>query len=411
MHKFVRLKHLCRPTFDTKMQKLTYAFILGIVIFISISCFSQSDTVRLKNPSFEDNPKRGGEAMEGISGWFDCGKINFSSETPPDIHPNGFWENNLPASDKKTYLGMVVRDNNTYESVSQRLDTMLLAGKCYKFTIHLAKAAKYISRTRTTGEEANYTTPIVLRIWGGSGYCNEKELLGESDPVNNTSWQINAFEFKPKSNIRSITFEAYYKTPTFLPYNGNILVDGASDIIRIPCPGETIAAVEKSNLPPHKRKKTVNTAPDTVTPKRETVVTNNVPKDFKPKVLQELNRNSIKQGQTIEIRNLMFRADSAKIESSSYDVLNDIYGFLVTNSDVTIEIGGHTNGIPDDEYCDRLSTARAKAVAEYLVGKGVNPAKVQFKGYGKRKPLADNKTKFGRDKNQRVEIKILSLNT
>ena len=411
MHKFVRLKHLCRPTFDTKMQKLTYAFILGIVIFISISCFSQSDTVRLKNPSFEDNPKRGGEAMEGISGWFDCGKINFSSETPPDIHPNGFWENNLPASDKKTYLGMVVRDNNTYESVSQRLDTMLLAGKCYKFTIHLAKAAKYISRTRTTGEEANYTTPIVLRIWGGSGYCNEKELLGESDPVNNTSWQINAFEFKPKSNIRSITFEAYYKTPTFLPYNGNILVDGASDMIRIPCPGETIAAVEKSNLPPHKRKKTVNTAPDTVTPKRETVVANNVPKDFKPKVLQELNRNSIKQGQTIEIRNLMFRADSAKIESSSYDVLNDIYGFLVTNSDVTIEIGGHTNGIPDDEYCDRLSTARAKAVAEYLVGKGVNPAKVQFKGYGKRKPLADNKTKFGRDKNQRVEIKILSLNT
>lgn len=411
MHKFVRLKHLCRPTFDTKMQKQTYAFILGIVIFISISCFSQSDTVRLKNPSFEDNPKRGGEAMEGISGWFDCGKINFSSETPPDIHPNGFWENNLPASDKKTYLGMVVRDNNTYESVSQRLDTMLLAGKCYKFTIHLAKAAKYISRTRTTGEEANYTTPIVLRIWGGSGYCNEKELLGESDPVNNTSWQINAFEFKPKSNIRSITFEAYYKTPTFLPYNGNILVDGASDIIRIPCPGETIAAVEKSNLPPHKRKKTVNTAPDTVTPKRETVVANNVPKDFKPKVLQELNRNSIKQGQTIEIRNLMFRADSAKIESSSYDVLNDIYGFLVTNSDVTIEIGGHTNGIPDDDYCDRLSTARAKAVAEYLVGKGVNPAKVQFKGYGKRKPLADNKTKFGRDKNQRVEIKILSLNT
>ncbi len=100
-----------------------------------------------------------------------------------------------------------------------------------------------------------------------------------------------------------------------------------------------------------------------------------------------------------------------KIESSSYDVLNDIYGFLMTNSDVTIEIGGHTNGIPDDDYCDRLSTARAKAVAEYLVEKGVTPSKVQFKGYGKRKPIADNKTKFGRDKNQRVEIKILSLNT
>jgi outer membrane protein OmpA-like peptidoglycan-associated protein len=392
------------------MQKILFAGFIFTLSLWPILSKAQGDTIRLRNPSFEDNPKRGGEALEGISGWFDCGKINFPAETPPDIHPNGFWENNLPASDKRTYLGMVVRDNNTNESVSQRLDTMLVAGKCYKFSINLAKAEKYISRTRTTGEEANYTVPIVLRIWGGSGFCNEKELLGESAPVNNTSWQINTFEFKPKSNIRSITIEAYYKTPTLLPYNGNILVDGASDIVRIPCPGETIASAEKSNLPPHKRKKPTTVTPDTTSPKKTGTVASVTPKDFKPKVLQELNRNSIKQGQTIEIRNLLFKADSAKIDKSSYEVLDDVYGFLVSNSDIIIEIGGHTNGIPADEYCDRLSTARAKAVAEYLVEKGVNPVKVQFKGYGKKKPIADNKTKYGRDKNQRVEIKILSLN-
>jgi len=83
----------------------------------------------------------------------------------------------------------------------------------------------------------------------------------------------------------------------------------------------------------------------------------------------------------------------------------------MVNDDVIIEIGGHTNGVPNDEYCDRLSSSRAKSVAEYLVNKGVNPTKVQFKGYGKKKPIADNKTKYGRDKNQRVEIKILSLNS
>lgn len=374
--------------------------------------FGQADTVRMRNPSFEDNPKKGGEAADGINSWFDCGKINFPAETPPDIHPNGFWENNLPASDKRTYLGMVVRDNNTYEAVSQRLDTMLMAGKCYKFSIHLAKAERYISRTRTSGEEANYTTPIVLRIWGGSGFCNEKELLAESDPVNNTSWQINTFEFKPKSNIRSITFEAYYKTPTFLPYNGNILVDGASDIVRIPCPGEPLAvAKDKNNLPPHKRKK--QNTPDSVVSKQKTEngIANAKPTEFKPKVLQELNRSQIKKGQTIEIRNLLFKADSAAIDKTSYEVLDDVFGFLQSNEDIIIEIGGHTNSIPTDDYCDRLSTARAKAVAEYLVEKGVNPAKVQFKGYGKKKPIADNKTKSGRDKNQRVEIKILSLNS
>lgn len=390
------------------MIKSIYVPVFFILIYNL--AYSQADTVRLRNPSFEDTPKQGGPGFTGIASWFDCGKINFPEETPPDIHPNGYWENNLPASDKKTYLGMVVRDNNTYESVSQRLDTMLEADKCYNFSLHLAKAERYISQTRTTGEKANYTTPIVLRIWGGSGFCNAKELLGESDPVNNTSWQINTFEFRPKSNIRSITFEAYYKTPTFVPYNGNILVDGGSELIRVACPGEPPLAAAKSKLPPHKRKKE-NTNNQSSSDARNKVYANEVPKSFKPKILQELNRNIIKEGQTIEIRNLLFKADSATIDRTSYEVLDDVYGFLMTNDDVIIEIGGHTNGVPNDEYCDRLSTSRAKSVAEYLVNKGVNPSKVQFKGYGKKKPIADNKTKFGRDKNQRVEIKILSLNS
>lgn len=383
-------------------------FLLVLLQIASWYLPGQADTIRLRNSSFEDTPKRGGEALEGIAGWFDCGRINFPAETPPDIHPNGYWENNLPASDKKTYLGMVVRDNATYESVSQRLDTFLEAGKCYRFTIHLAKAARYISRTRTTGEEANYVTPIVLRIWGGSGYCNERELLAESAPVNNTSWQINTFEIRPKNNIRSITLSAYYKTPTLLPYNGNLLVDGASDIVRIACPGEPPLAVEKSKLPPHKRKKQTSNPPNN--PIAVTQAETLSVKPYKPKIMQELASANIKEGQTIEIKNLGFKADSSTIDPSSFESLNEVLSFLQSRSDVVIEIGGHTNNIPSDEYCDRLSTARAKSVAEYLISKGGDATRIQFKGYGKKKPLADNSTKYGRSRNQRVEIKILSIN-
>lgn len=393
------------------MTKAVFAFLILTIGILHVGV-SQSDTVRLRNPSFEDTPKRGGDDIKGILAWFDCGKINFPAESPPDIHPNGYWENNLPAADGNTYVGMVVRDNGTYESVSQRLDTILVGGKCYRFSINLSRAAKYVSQTRLTGQMDNYITPVVLRIWGGTGFCNEKELLGESQPVNNTSWQINAFEFNPKNNIRYITFEAYYKTPTFLPYNGNLLVDGASDILRVACPGEPpLAAVSNSKLPPHKRTKNKPKAGQSAPISNKNDISKEPVKSFKPKIMQELGINTLKEGQIIEIKKLEFMADTSSINQSSYDVLDEVHSFLMNHPKVMIEIGGHTNNVPSDAYCDKLSTARAKAVAEYLVNKGVEPSKVQFKGYGKKKPVFDNKTAYGRKKNQRVEIKILSLNS
>lgn len=64
--------------------------------------------------------------------------------------------------------------------------------------------------------------------------------------------------------------------------------------------------------------------------------------------------------------------------------------------------------MPSDAYCQRLSTARAKEVAEYLIKKGIQRDRVKYKGYGKSQPIASDKTATGRKKNQRVEIKILS---
>jgi outer membrane protein OmpA-like peptidoglycan-associated protein len=373
--------------------------------------FSQIDTIFLKNPSFEDTPKRGtNEFWSGIKNWTDCAPIHgFRGETPPDIHPNGWWENDLPASDGKTYLGMVTRDNDTYESVSQRLDEELKAGKCYTFVINLARAPRYISLTRTTGVEANYNTPVVLRIWGGSTLCQEMELLGESAPVSNSSWQIFNFDFKPKSNIRYITFSAFYKTPTLFPYNGNLLIDGGSAIIQEACPGETPLLASNSRtqakkLPPHKQKQSSSTKSQQQESKPKEPVA-----EKKPKIMTELSRTDLKEGQTIEIKNLYFSEDSSSVSLNSFEVLDEVYNFLLYNKNIIVEIGGHTNNIPSHEYCDKLSTLRAKAVAEYLVRKGIAPEKIQFKGYGKRQPIADNKTPTGRKRNQRVEIKILSI--
>ena len=127
------------------------------------------------------------------------------------------------------------------------------------------------------------------------------------------------------------------------------------------------------------------------------------------KVLTALVISDLKLGQTIKVDKLYFEADSATIQPASYAVLEEIYTFLNENNNVSIEIGGHTNSLPEDAYCDRLSTARAKNIAEYLYDKGIPESRISYKGYGKRQPIASNQTVEGRRKNQRVEIKIVSL--
>ncbi|MDF1694900.1 MAG: OmpA family protein [Saprospiraceae bacterium] len=394
-------------------------FLILMFSLCAIGVSAQYDTISLRNPSFEDNPRKGGyynntaaDQANNIKHWFDCGVFNFRQETAPDIHPSDYWSNTKQPSDGQTYLGMVTRDNDSWESVSQDLETPLKAGQCYSFSVELSKSERYISGSRLNESDKpnyNYTTPTVFRLWGGYSHCGTVELLAESTPVNNSAWKTYTFKLSPKANYRYITFEAFYKVPVVFPYNGHILIDNCSDIIQIDCDDELLVMVEEpeTKLPPHKRvkqKKKPTTRKNTKSDNNTTVAAS------KPsKKILNLDRNKIRKGQTIEIQNLYFRADKTSIDTDSYEVLDEVYDFLSTNVDIVIEIGGHTNGVPPHDYCDSLSTDRAKVVAEYLVEKGIPEQRLQYKGYGKRKSIASNLTKEGRKKNQRVEIKILSI--
>lgn len=129
----------------------------------------------------------------------------------------------------------------------------------------------------------------------------------------------------------------------------------------------------------------------------------------KEKFIPELDIEKIEVGQTLQINELYFEADSTYIMKQSFEVLNEVYEFLSQNPKVIIEIGGHTNNIPPKEYCYKLSTERAETVASFLIHKGIEGNRIMYKGYGKDNPIADNSTRAGRKLNQRVEIKILSV--
>ena len=123
----------------------------------------------------------------------------------------------------------------------------------------------------------------------------------------------------------------------------------------------------------------------------------------------QIDASSIEVGQVVRIDNLYFDTDSTQVSANAFPVLDEVYQFLMNNPKIVIEIGGHTNGLPPHDYCDRLSTERAKNVAEHLINRGIPTERITYRGYGKRVPIASNKTSDGRKRNQRVEIKVLSL--
>ena len=76
----------------------------------------------------------------------------------------------------------------------------------------------------------DYTDPVILRIWGGTSACLQEELLAESHPVLNTSWEDYPFHFNPAANYTHLTLEVHYDPLRGWPYNGNLLLDHCSAI-------------------------------------------------------------------------------------------------------------------------------------------------------------------------------------
>ncbi len=80
---------------------------------------------------------------------------------------------------------------------------------------------------------------------------------------------------------------------------------------------------------------------------------------------------------------------------------------LKSKPEINAEISGHTDNKGDEKKNQKLSQDRAKAVADYLIKKGISTVRLIPKGYGMAQPIATNDTDAGRQLNRRVEMKIL----
>ena len=194
-------------------------------------------TIQLRNPSFEDKPAIG----KAPSSWKNCG---FKGESPPDVQPCGAFEVTTLASDGNTYLGLVTRDNDTWEKVGTKLSRKMEAGIVYEFKIQLTRSAQYQSASRLTNQAANFITPVVLRIYGGHSFCEKEQLLGLSPSIEHTAWETYRFTLSPEEAYSHLLLEVYYADPLGEAYCGNLLVDHASPLLPL---GES-ATIDKASL-------------------------------------------------------------------------------------------------------------------------------------------------------------------
>jgi len=117
----------------------------------------------------------------------------------------------------------------------------------------------------------------------------------------------------------------------------------------------------------------------------------------------------LKKGQVIPLNNIFFKANTAILKEASYNELERVSSLLNQQTELSIEIGSHTNSWVSESLASQITTGRAEAIRDYLTNKGVASERIQVKGYGSERPLLSNLTKKGRKKNQRIELKILNL--
>ena len=124
---------------------------------------------------------------------------------------------------------------------------------------------------------------------------------------------------------------------------------------------------------------------------RERVVVKPVPM-APPEVLQGVN----------------FEFDSARLTPNARTVLREVAERLRAYPNSEVEIGGHTDSTGSASYNQSLSERRAASVRDFLIEQGVDPGRLTAVGYGATRPVDDNRTEQGRERNRRIEMRRMN---
>ena len=104
------------------------------------------------------------------------------------------------------------------------------------------------------------------------------------------------------------------------------------------------------------------------------------------------------------LQGVSFESGSAVLLGSSNQALNSLLSELKTQPALKLTVEGHTDSTGSYRNNLELSRRRAQAIVDWLVAHGIQTARLKVAGYGSSRPIADNSTAQGRERNRRIEI-------
>ncbi len=123
----------------------------------------------------------------------------------------------------------------------------------------------------------------------------------------------------------------------------------------------------------------------------------------------ELKLTPLEEGGNIEFGAIFFERSTAIVLKKSMPAIDKITQILKDNKQLRIRIEGHTDNNGKKDELLELSEKRAKMIKDFLTHNGIDETRIETIGYGDARPIASNDTEETRQKNRRVEIKIVSI--
>jgi outer membrane protein OmpA-like peptidoglycan-associated protein len=121
---------------------------------------------------------------------------------------------------------------------------------------------------------------------------------------------------------------------------------------------------------------------------------------------QILQTRESARGLIVNMSDVLFDTGQYTLKPGAREKLAKVSGIILAHPGLKIMVEGHTDSVGGDEYNMKLSENRSNAVRTYLVSQGLNSGSVTAQGFGKTRPVAENSSAVGRQRNRRVELVV-----